>query len=124
MSRDGADEEHQQILGEVGTIFKHRILGVLVDGQARTGSEINNELEALYGEEVSAGRMYPSLDTLDEAHLIEKHQLGRSDRSNEYHITPLGRRVLQSEIEWFVGRFQECEFSTALDQTEVLANGD
>jgi DNA-binding PadR family transcriptional regulator len=57
------------------------------------GLEIKQYLGSEYGEEINHGRMYPNLDDLDDAGLIDKRP-GEDDRSNEYALTEWGERVL------------------------------
>ena len=60
--------------------------------------DIRHELEAYYEDPVPGGRLYPCLDELVDAGLIEKGK--QDDRTNAYSIPERGRRVLVARREW------------------------
>jgi len=75
------------------TAFQQLILldiGIRERSNAETphGLAIKEDLEEMYGEEVNHGRLYPNLDTLVDAGLIEKSE--RDKRTNEYSLTEKG----------------------------------
>jgi DNA-binding PadR family transcriptional regulator len=59
------------------------------------GLEIERELERphRYAGDVNHGRLYPNLDSLVEAGLVEKGRV--DDRTNEYALTDDGREVIE-----------------------------
>jgi DNA-binding PadR family transcriptional regulator len=59
------------------------------------GLEVLEYVSTEYGEDVTHGRMYPNLDDLDDAGLIDKRP-GEDDRSNEYALSEWGERVLDA----------------------------
>jgi len=56
------------------------------------GLAIKEDLEEMYGEEVNHGRLYPNLDDLVDAGLIEKSE--RDKRTNEYSLTDRGAEAI------------------------------
>jgi DNA-binding MarR family transcriptional regulator len=87
------------------TAFQQQILVVLRriergktgEGTAY-GLAIKRELEALRGEEVNHGRLYPNLDQLVEQDLVEKAILDR--RTNEYSTTEVTRKLIDEHARW------------------------
>ena len=78
------------------TGFQRDVLTVISDFGNPYGLKIKRELEADYGE-VNHGRLYPNLDQLAEAGLVEKAELDK--RTNTYSLTDEGRRVLSADLE-------------------------
>lgn len=65
------------------------------------GLRVKEELEQYYDREVRHGRLYPNLDSLVEAGLIEK---GKHDqRTNKYLLRDSGRREIRDRLEWELG---------------------
>jgi DNA-binding PadR family transcriptional regulator len=62
------------------------------------GLEIKRELERpyRYGEDVNHGRLYPNLDRLVGAGLLEKGRV--DDRTNRYSLTEAGRDRLEAIV--------------------------
>lgn len=56
------------------------------------GLAIKRGLEDIYGEDVNHGRLYPNLDELTDAGLVEKGEI--DDRTNSYRVTERGFRLL------------------------------
>ncbi len=63
------------------------------DGETTYGLAIKRELERHYGEAVNHGRLYPNLDELVDASLIEKRELDK--RTNEYTLTTEAEAMLE-----------------------------
>ncbi|MFB6218354.1 MAG: PadR family transcriptional regulator [Halobacteriaceae archaeon] len=61
---------------------------------ASYGLAVKRELETRYGEAVNHGRLYPNLDDLVEAGLVEKASLDK--RTNEYTLTDTGRALVEA----------------------------
>ena len=83
------------------TAFQQTILTVLAE-EPRYGLAIKRELETYYDSDVNHGRLYPNLDDLVEAGLVEKSQ--RDKRTNEYALTEAGYEALLADIEWTVSK--------------------
>lgn len=64
------------------------------------GLAIKEELQAAWGEEVHHGRLYPNLDQLADAGLIDKHERERDDRTNTYELTDRGQAALDADRAW------------------------
>ena len=58
------------------------------------GVAIKDVLSSEYGEEVRHGRLYPNLDALADADLLDKGTY--DDRTNKYELTEWGERVLEA----------------------------
>jgi DNA-binding PadR family transcriptional regulator len=84
------------------TAFQKNILAILAR-EPMYGLAIKRELEEYYGEEVNHGRLYPNLDTLVEAGLVEKSALDK--RTNEYALTERGVDALAVDLSWLLDRF-------------------
>jgi DNA-binding PadR family transcriptional regulator len=82
------------------TAFQRDILQTLAneDDQEAYGLRIKRQLEALYGEEVNHGRLYPNLDTLVEDGLIEKSEIDK--RTNNYALTDRATQLLDEWHAW------------------------
>lgn len=60
------------------------------------GLDIKRRLEEYYGQEVNHGRLYPNLDSLVDAGLVEKREA--DGRSNHYRLTADGQRVVHDRV--------------------------
>ncbi|WP_080508413.1 PadR family transcriptional regulator [Haloparvum sedimenti] len=80
------------------TAFQRDILRVLQHRDHQKGLSIKQSLESYYAEEVNHGRLYPNLDQLVDAGLIEKSE--RDKRTNDYALTGRGRGALANRDEW------------------------
>jgi DNA-binding PadR family transcriptional regulator len=106
-TRIDADHETRKQLREFAdlTAFKRDILWTLfheADHEAY-GLRIKRQLETLYGEEVNHGRLYPNLDALVEAGLIEKSELDK--RTNNYALTERATSLLAERQAWERGEY-------------------
>lgn len=78
------------------TRFQLEVLYVIGAGEGPLyGLRIKRDLEELYGQEVNHGRLYPNLDDLVDAGLIEKSE--RDKRTNEHSLTAEGRALVRHE---------------------------
>nr|WP_250875066.1 PadR family transcriptional regulator [Halomarina rubra] len=79
-----------------------RVIGRLDAEREQTpyGLGIKRELEARYGQEVNHGRLYPNLDDLVEAGLVEKTALDK--RTNGYRLTQRGRDTLLDGLDAYL----------------------
>lgn len=85
------------------TGFQRDLLFVIAGLDEPSGIEIKDELEAYYDQNIRHGRLYPNLDTLVDARLVEKGQ--RNKRTNQYVLRERGRREIRSYLQW---QFQYC----------------
>ena len=65
------------------------------EGETTYGLAIKRELERVYGEDIHHGRLYPNLDDLVAAGLIEKRALDK--RTNEYALTSEAEAMLEQQ---------------------------
>jgi len=80
------------------TGFQRDLLYVVASCDGRSGQQIASELERRLDEEITHGRLYPNLDALVEAGLVEKGQSSR--RTNYYRLTSDGDAALRARREW------------------------
>ena len=80
------------------TGFKRDLLYVIAGLEEPHGLAIKSELEDYYESEVHPGRLYPNLDDLVEAGLVEKGSHDR--RTNAYELTEKGYEKLAARREW------------------------
>jgi DNA-binding PadR family transcriptional regulator len=80
------------------TAFQRDLLWAIDHCGPSKGLALKAALAAYYGTEVNHGRLYPNLDDLVTAGLVEKGQ--RDRRTNEYSLTEEARRALQHRLQW------------------------
>lgn len=80
--------------------FKRDILWVLAHNGEQPGVEIRNTLMGYYGQPVNHGQLYPNLNELVEAGLINKGKI--DGRTNSYALTERGRQALSQRHVWEV----------------------
>ncbi|RRJ29969.1 PadR family transcriptional regulator [Halocatena pleomorpha] len=80
------------------TGFQRDLLYIIAGGDEPHGLAIKDELEDYYETEISAGRLYPNLDTLVEKGLVEKGHKDR--RTNFYSVTRRGQREIDARADW------------------------
>lgn len=81
------------------TAFQRDMLGVIGRSDGEYGLAIKRDMEALYGEEVNHGRLYPNLDELVEGGYVEKSEIDK--RTNRYELTVEGRAVVRRFADWY-----------------------
>jgi DNA-binding MarR family transcriptional regulator len=64
-----------------------------------TGQEVLVAADAVRNERLTHGALYPNLDRLDEAGLIDKQTDAISQRAHGYSITDAGRAALDERLE-------------------------
>jgi DNA-binding PadR family transcriptional regulator len=79
------------------TGFQRDLLTVIDGLDEPSGQDIKEELSRDVGE-INHGRLYPNLDALVDADLVEKGMIDR--RTNYYEISEKGREALQNRREW------------------------
>lgn len=80
------------------TGFQRDLLVVIAGLGEPHGLAIKEEVEDYYETEIHHGRLYPNLDTLVDAGLVDKGEKDR--RTNVYSITEQGRDVLSDRKVW------------------------
>lgn len=80
------------------TGFQRDLLYVIAKLENPHGLQLKDELQSHYDQNIRHGRLYPNLDTLVEARLVEKGK--KDERSNEYRLRNRGKRELMSRLEW------------------------
>jgi Predicted transcriptional regulators len=78
--------------------FKRDILYIIGGLKEPKGLEIKKELEKYYDEEINHGRLYPNLDSIEDAGLINKFEIDA--RSNGYKLTTVGAAHLRARLKW------------------------
>jgi DNA-binding PadR family transcriptional regulator len=84
-------------LGDL-TAFQRDVLWTLSHRGPTYGLGIKRALQAYYGDEVNHGRLYPNLDQLVDASLLEK--TARDRRTNEYALTQSAEHALEARRAW------------------------
>jgi DNA-binding PadR family transcriptional regulator len=85
------------------TRFQIDMLAALATIGPCKGLAIRDRLGERYDEEVNHGRLYPNLDQLGAAGLIEIDRRAIDDRTNRYALSTQGRVVLDERREWLGG---------------------
>jgi len=80
------------------TGFQRDLLYVVAGCNGPSGQQIASELEQRLNEEITHGRLYPNLDALVEAGLVEKGETSR--RTNYYALTSDGDAALRARRAW------------------------
>jgi hypothetical protein len=75
------------------------------DGVNPSGQEVKVEAETMLREDVNHGRLYPNLDALVEAGLVEKGSIDR--RTNAYHLTPTARAMVRDRVQRLASAFDK-----------------
>ena len=80
------------------TGFQRDLLFVCAGHDHPSGQDIKVHIEEYLGGEVNNGRLYPNLDILVEADLVEKGTLDQ--RTNYYELTEKGRSAIRQRWAW------------------------
>lgn len=86
------------------TGFQRDLLYAIAGLDQPSGQQVATVLEAHHGEEITHGRLYPNLDALVDAGLVEKGEISR--RTNYYTLTSDGAAALRSRREWEDDRYE------------------
>lgn len=104
------------------TGFKRDLLILIRGMETPKGTEIMEELEGYYGENVNHGRLYPNLDDLVEGGYVEKISLNA--RSNGYNLTDKGKALLVNRQQWVKRRVGPLGEMNAQPNTEETSEFD
>ena len=85
------------------TSFQRDIVTVIAGLGSPHGLAVKKEISEHYEETINHGRLYPAMDQLDEAGIIEKSK--RDARSNTYEITEKGLKMLAAQYDWQQSHF-------------------
>lgn len=80
------------------TAFQRDLLFVIAGREEPHGLALKAVLEQSYDTEINHGRLYPNLDDLVDAGLVEKGQIDR--RTNSYTITDAGMALIEERQSW------------------------
>jgi DNA-binding PadR family transcriptional regulator len=80
------------------TGFQRDLLYVIAGLDEPYGLAIKQELESYYESDINHGRLYPNLDTLVDAGLVEKGEIDQ--RTNSYTLTDSGRDAIEARVDW------------------------
>lgn len=80
------------------TGFQRDLLFVVASLGDPHGLAVKDELQKDYEDNIRHGRLYPNLDELVELGLINKGE--KNSRTNQYTISPRGKRELRARLEW------------------------
>lgn len=80
------------------TGFQRDLLYAVAGMDDPKGLAIKRKLDDYYATDINHGRLYPNLDALVEAGLLEKGRI--DDRTNSYSLTDEGRELLRERREW------------------------
>jgi DNA-binding PadR family transcriptional regulator len=83
--------------------FRRDILLTLARSQPTNGSGLLADLSTLRDEQVNGGRLYPNLNALVDAGLVEKRENYHDDRSHEFRLDDQGRRALRDHAQRVTG---------------------
>ena len=80
------------------TGFQRDILFVIAGLDGPHGLAIKDELDSYYASEINHGRLYPNIDILVEAGLVNKAQADK--RTNIYTLKAKGQEEIEARKEW------------------------
>lgn len=80
------------------TSFQRDLLFAVAGREDPSGLDVKSELEAKTEETILPGQLYPNLDQLTDAGLVNKED--QDGRTNQYELTDHGRSVLEEICRW------------------------
>ena len=83
--------------------FERDILLTLARSQPTNGRGLLADLSTLRDEDIGGARLYPHLDELADAGLVDKRENFHDDRSHEYRLTDAGRHTLREHAQLLEG---------------------
>lgn len=92
------DHRNQLLAGVTG--FRRDILFAIVnlEDSKPNGTNVKNHLSEIYDGEVGASRVYQNLEWLVDKDLVDRSPI--DGRTFVYHLTPMGRRCIESHFWW------------------------
>jgi DNA-binding PadR family transcriptional regulator len=94
--------------------FRRDILLILARSEPTNGRGLLDDLSTLRDEEIGDARLYPNLNALVDAGLVEKRENYHDDRSHEFRLAHAGRYALRDHAQRLAGAVD------ALDQAEEV----
>ena len=83
--------------------FRRDILLVLAFGEPTNGRGLLEDLSSFRDEDVNEGRLYPNLNALVDAGLVEKRENLHDDRSHEFRLDDRGCQCLREHAQRLSG---------------------
>jgi len=83
--------------------FRRDILLILARSEPTNGRGLLDDLSTLRDEEIGDARLYPNLNALVDAGLVEKRENYHDDRSHEFRLADEGRRALRDHAQRVTG---------------------
>ncbi|PSQ18194.1 hypothetical protein BRD02_01605 [Halobacteriales archaeon QS_8_69_73] len=83
--------------------FERDILLTLARSQPTNGQELLADLSTLRDEDIGDARLYPHLNELADAGLVDKRENFHDDRSHEYRLADAGRHTLREHAQRLEG---------------------
>lgn len=80
------------------TGFQRDLLYTIAGFDHPSGPTIRDTLHEYTNKDITHGQLYPNLDTLVEADLVNKGQIDR--RTNFYELSPAGEEAIKRRREW------------------------
>jgi DNA-binding PadR family transcriptional regulator len=83
--------------------FRRDILLILAWSEPTNGRGLLDDLSTLRDEEIGDARLYPNLNALVDAGLVEKRENYHDDRSHEFRLADAGRYALRDHAQRLAG---------------------
>lgn len=80
------------------TGFQRDLLYIIAELDSPSGLAVKEHLDEYYSSKINHGRLYPNLDILVDAGLVEKGTI--DDRTNSYTLTDKGKQLLAERRQW------------------------
>lgn len=80
------------------TGFQRDLLYAIAGFDRPSGQTVKGEIEEYFGRDITHGQLYPNLDTLVQARMVDKGQVDR--RTNFYDLSTKGRDAITRRREW------------------------
>jgi DNA-binding PadR family transcriptional regulator len=89
--------------------FRRDILLTLARAGATHGAGLVDDLSALRDEEIHDGRLYPNLNALVDADLVEKRENEHDERSHEFVLSERGRHSVREHAQRVTGAVESLD---------------
>lgn len=96
--------------------FRRDILLILARSEPTNGRGLLDDLSTLRDEEIGDARLYPNLNALVDAGLVEKRENYHDDRSHEFRLADAGRYALRDHAHRLAGAVYALDESTEADR--------